>query len=457
MSESRVSEKRIDSKRRSAFASTLLPLVLLALSLALETATPRSARAFIDSEVRAIVLNEVLPDSFPGVGGVWMARQRRVEIDGVGVGVIDDHHLARVFEPSWGAENFSSYSIPYWGEHQSIRVERARVWHSIDDFRDLTPEEGEDRPWAAAEGVKPYLTFREIVLHFPPLQSGDVVEVKWTRHDAIPPGEQNVRFAEYLFAAPEPTIESQFTLTVPTALLVKTAERRPERFFAEVRPRGEKKMFAWITGHLERTQLPIESTTYARRSLPGDAAAAESPAIFFSTAWDWPWLSTYYGKRWAHLSSMTDASIGVAVSEVSGKTTDLRDRASRIEAYIQDEIRTLALPTDWTGLKPVSVGEVHRARAGAPRDKALLLSAALGAAGIRSHVVYIRTRTGPWDTDIPCPSQLDRFMVRASIQGGESFWLDPIESKTPLPASLGLVFAEEGDAVEKGLVGYPGR
>ena len=111
-------------------------LRILGLIGVLPAAVATVAFAFNEADVHAIVGNTRAVEANPTARGLWMARQRSVEMDGAGNAVITEHLIARVIDPAWGRERFSPYRRIFWGEFTDLAV-RGRIWRSRDASIDL--------------------------------------------------------------------------------------------------------------------------------------------------------------------------------------------------------------------------------------------------------------------------------------------------------------------------------
>lgn len=415
-----------------------------------------AALAYDDNEVRAIVLNQVEPESFPGQGGVWMAQQRFIYIDGMGNSTIEEHLLARVFDPKWGQTRFGDWTLPYWSALQGIRVTRARVWHGPDAFTDLSREAVADEADPMVEGIKPYLPRRRVSVHFRDLKRGDVVELRYVQVDNVQGGELNVRYGEFDYGAEDPVIEQELILKVPDALepkLIVVGDGVVRRKLAL----GELKQFHFLFGNIPALGREVLSTPYNRIASGTDSLPAGVPRVLFSTVSDLPYLVDYYGYRWYGHAQMRESGMNLKVSELTAKRSETGERARAIEAYVQKEIRTLPIASEEPSFRPLDAAEIFRAGAGSPRDKALLLYSLLRGAGLRATPALVRARAGAWRPELPVFSQFDRVLLRLETRDQGTLWLDPIESVSPLPAGRALLLPPRDERTDNDWIEFPGR
>lgn len=435
--------------------------VLAALAIGTALAAPAGpAFAFEDAEVRAIVGHQVDPAEYQGAGGVWMARQRHVEIDGGGNGRITEHLIARVFDAGWGAERFGPWRRT-WAAEQStkLRVIRARVWTSRTEFTDLPPEAVKEQGAAPAGGCAAVPWMRETIIRFPALEPGQVIELLLRTAAPLPHYERNARWAEETFGAEDPVVEQQFMVTLPAAArldtaLVGTPIRPAVRAFEGYR------RYTWMTGNLPAAGARYVETTWARYPQWPDSVTAAFPRISVGTLGDWNWAGRNYGEGW-EVGWRTPGDASELAFRIVRQTSDPFERARAIEALVQDSIATV--PVEAADLLPrpaLPAAEVARVRCGTAREKACLLVALLRAAGVEAVPVLVRQRPGPLIEAAPGLSQFDRWLARARI-GTMEMWYDPVESATAIPAGRGLLLPGPSDPAALreagGLVAYPGR
>lgn len=436
----------IRSVRRTA--SILLGTALL-LSL-----RPARAWAFEDAEVSAIVRHQLEPSQHAGVGGVWMARQTKITIDGRANADVVEHLLARVFDSDW-AKWFRPYRIRYWNETQAIRVLRARIWTSPERVEDL-PSDAIHVEVAGEVAAHPaFQSLKEVQINFPSVKPGQTLEILFERRDQVRRDEFNIRWFEHDFGDSFPVIEDQLIVRYPTAL-EPTVERVGARVPGRLRRGSGYREFTWITGNLPGLPVDLVDASVSRTAPPGAPAADSASAVVFTNA-PWNYLSFYVGRLWKHHILQDDPTMTTKVSELAGREDDPEKRARVIEAFVQKKIETLPIPPEIRALRPLDSAATYAAAAGSPMDKTCLLVALLQKAGLRASPVMIRSRAGPWDSEVGCPAQLDRFLVRVTLSPEETIWCDPIESATPLPAGKAWIISQPEIEHDRGLLEFPGR
>ena len=415
-----------------------------------------TARAFEDADIRAMVLNVRTAAEFPGQGGIWMGLDRAVKLDGMGNAEITEHLVARVFDSKWAKERFAPLYVPYWSATQGVRPERVRVWRSIDDFVDLPKTVINDERDPRAGDVKPYAGFRRVRFDLGDLKAGDVVELKWKRMDNVIPGELNVRWARVDFGAAEPVVEQHVSFEIPDAL-VPSIDTRGPGLMKQREALGEYKRWTWVSGNLAARPGAWLNEVYSRFPLEASPADTTFPYVQWSTSADWKYLSDYFGRRWEGFAAERDAGMSLATSKLVSADASVEKRARSIEAYVQSSIATVDVSAECIGLRPFEAGEIFRAAAGVPRDKCLLLYSMLRGAGLKATPAFVASAPRIGSPSAPVPASRDRLLVRVLTDGSDVLWLDPLESKSELPAGMALLVPPRVEQGPNAEVPFPGR
>lgn len=422
-------------------------------ALALLAIFATAASSFVENEVGAIVGHTPDLSRYGDPGGVWMGRDLQFSIDGAGNISTTVHSLARVVDPQWVAGRLSPFRVHYWAERQALRVVRARIWKNKTDYVDLPREYVRFAPSSLAEGASAYETMRMLEIDFPELEANDVIEIRYDCNDRVLPGEFNIRWFNHLFGDELATVEERLTIKAPSALAPYIEQVGPTVTGYRKRHSGFVEQ-TWSTGHLNAFPVEIENSFLSRRTVD-EAAPDSSSQIVFATS-DWEYMSKYFGRFWGH--TITDVPVEMR-QKVGQLTEDTRgiERARAIEQWIQNDITTLPINHRHQGLRPQAPSLIYGGGQASTLDKTMLLLAALRIAGINGSPVLVRTRQEPWRAELGCPDQLDRFLVRVSSIGGKTLWLDPLDSTTSFPETVGWIVALPDLETDLGIVEVPGR
>ena len=155
------------------------------------------------------------------------------------------------------------------------------------------------------------------------------------------------------------------------------------------------------------------------------------------------------------------------VAELTADADTLREKIERLAAFVQQEVRYVAIEIGIGGYQPHAAWEIFANRYGDCKDKATLLSAMLGEINVESHYVLVHTSRGVVAAEAPSALTFNHmilaFRLPEEVQGrglyaaqehsklGRLLFFDPTDELTPLgylPSKLqtnhGLLVTEEG-------------
>ena len=434
--------KRKRSRRARLVASACFWAVL-ALGIPFDRAA-----AFEDMEVPAFVANVKKPEDYPGQGGIWMGRDRHVRVDGMGGMEITEHLIARVFDPGWAERNFAPYSRLYWAYPTRGAVDRARVWKSSAEFRDVPMSSIVDRPAPIAHGLASLDYLRECAIDFGALEPGDVVEVrlKWAIpfHVRIP----DLRFCADVFGAAEPIVEQQLRIEGPSTLRMNAEVFGPAPL-RRAYPKDGSYWEVFLAGNLPAMQGTFVETPNARFVEAGDSTVAGMTRVVVTSAGNWGFVSSVLAPAWKEAGAYRSPVMDQWVAGVLAESKSDLEKARALARLVKEKVRPLEVPHVHTGILPLPPAAIVADGRATPRDRSLLLATLLQMAGVAATPVAARTSRGPWDPDVPCLLELDRSLVRVSLSGGGYAWFDLHEEASDTPPTLGLPFDPSAEGFDR--------
>lgn len=287
-----------------------------------------------------------------------------------------------------GARRLAAYST-YYASDQRIKFQAARVYRK-DGGAEEVPT-GSSRGRQSGEFVQ-YLRF---AVRFPPLEPGDVVEVRY-RKDDLAQGF----FGDYYghvayFRGEQPLDRVRYVL---------------------VAPRGRKLHFhiKGLPGVEARPQVDEATGTQTYVFERTGVAALESepdqpwmkellPQVQVSTFGDWDSFAAWYWNLVKDQHEADDAIRAKVRELVEGAATP-EEKIRRIYHYVISEIRYNA---SWEfgihGFKPYNATQIYARKFGDCKDKATLINTMLREVGIASYPVLIFGEDARGEEDITLP------------------------------------------------------
>ncbi|MCA8915470.1 MAG: DUF3857 domain-containing protein [Planctomycetes bacterium] len=293
-----------------------------------------------------------------------------------------------------GREWLQSLQVPAYSDQQG-RCVAARVWHADGEF-----EEGKRSRFGAS---------------FPPLEVGDIVEVRFRVTD----GSQSF-FGDFYgtrksMADYVPVHEVRYAWVLP-----------PGREFHEYLTNGAP---ARIEQAVEGRRVWSYRTTDLHKVYDEPLAPPleqRSPTVQISTYANWKEFGRWYYNLIRKQMEPTPEMTAKVVELTKGLTTE-KDKARAVYNWVVTEVRYNA---DWHfgvhGYKPFSAGAVFARCIGDCKDKALLICTMLRIAGVTAYPVITNLENFRGDEDItlPMPAHFNHAIAHVEYSDGTSQFVD---------------------------------
>jgi tetratricopeptide (TPR) repeat protein/transglutaminase-like putative cysteine protease len=288
-----------------------------------------------------------------------------------------DHRVIRVLDDR-GIRTQSVQGVVYDPEESYVEVRRARVRRADGGIEEM----GDASVIALTDaGYRMFYDQRQQRVTFNGLRVGDTLEVAFVRRDTAARNKFDDYFGEI-------------------APLEDTLPQRRREYILEA-PAGRKLVFNQpveaTPGKQPGTTL-YKLTVGERRgirpenNMPGWTEIARY--LHVSTFSDWDAVGRWYWNL-VKEQLVDDAKIRAAVNEVLAglpKGADERAKVRALYKHVIVSTRYVGLEFGIHGFKPYRTTDVYDRRFGDCKDKASLLKVMLGEAGIKSHLVLVRTR-----------------------------------------------------------------
>ena len=286
-----------------------------------------------------------------------------------------------------GARQMRTYSIQFDPSAQRVDVRLARIYR---EGRELEAtqyfEQQLGEPW-----YRIYYDTRALVVVFPDLEPGDVVELRWRIDDVA---HRNL-FADYygdmtFLQSFSPIAHEEYVLITPKSREFYFNEPALRSLRHERTEDGDRRIDRYVANDVP-----------AIRSEPGMPGFTEiAPYLHVSTYRTWEDVGHWY---WGLIQDQlyADESLQRTVRELVAGKTELRDKVVAIHDWVVEHTRYVGLEFGIHGYKPYRVPQIVSRGFGDCKDKASLLYTMFRAAGIDAHVVLVRTRRNGRINDLP--------------------------------------------------------
>ncbi len=286
-----------------------------------------------------------------------------------------------------GARRLRTYAIQWDPTAQRIDLRLARVYRGGQRLEATQLfEQALGEPW-----YRIYYDTRAMVVVFPTLEPGDVVELRWRVDDVA---HRNL-FADYygdltFLRDVQPIAHQEYVLITPSTRQFYFSEPRLPQLEHRRSEENGARVDHWVA-----EDVPAIRT---EDSMPGYTEVA--PYLHVSTYRTWEEVGRWY---WGLIQDQlyADESLKATVRELVAGKTELRDKVEAIHQWVLEHTRYVGLEFGIHGYKPYRVPQILSRGFGDCKDKASVLFTMFREAGIDAHVILVRTRRNGRIDDLP--------------------------------------------------------
>ncbi|HKP55752.1 MAG TPA: DUF3857 domain-containing protein [Polyangiales bacterium] len=287
--------------------------------------------------------------------------------------------LAVQINDNEGARRFRTHSFQYDPDSQHVDLRLSRVYRK--DGRQLesvrTYEQQLGEPW-----YRLYYDTRAVVVVFPDLEPGDVVEVRYRIDDVA---HRNL-FSDYfgdvhLWQDFVPIAHKEYVLITPSEREIFANSKTFPGLKHTSRVENKRRIDRYIADNI--------AALVSEDGMPG--ITEESPYLHVSTYRTWQDVGRWY---WGLIKDQlyADQALKKTVAELTAGVTNTRDKVVKIHDWALAHTRYVGLEFGIHGFLPYRVPLIVQRGFGDCKDKASLQYTMLREAGIDARIVLVRTR-----------------------------------------------------------------
>jgi transglutaminase-like putative cysteine protease len=303
-----------------------------------------------------------------------------------------EHHrrVVKILRPQgrdWGI-------VHVWFDNET-KILSMKVWSIGPDEHEYAMKDNEytDVGAAGESGGFEFEDDKYRVAHAPGADPGGVVAYEY---------EQRSRpfVTEYTWAFQEeiPSVSQRFSMSLPAGYTYGTTWAHHGPVQAEDLESGRR---AWEVKDVPGINLEHVPMSPSPEALAGRMTVHYAgPGLSFATDGTWKSIGEWYWQLSKDRLVATPEIAAKAQQLVAGKT-DLYDKMDAIGAFVQNEIRYVAIEVGVGGFQPHAAASVFHNRYGDCKDKATLLSAMLSAVGVHSALMMVDSERGVVDPSAP--------------------------------------------------------
>ncbi len=304
-----------------------------------------------------------------------------------GLGSSFHQHAVEVHDEE-GARQYRTFPIQYDPDSQRVELRLARVYrkdgHVLESVR--TAEEQLGEPW-----YRIYYDTRALIVVFPDLEPGDVVEVRYRVDDIA---HRNL-FADYygdlhVWQGAAPVVRSEYVLITPASRQFYMNESPLPGLAHKQEVLGNRRI-----DYFAANDVPA---VVSEGGMPGITETAAY--LHVSTYKSWQDVGRWY---WGLIKDQlyADESLKRTVHKLCADAKTDREKVDRIHDWVVQNTRYVGLEFGIHGFMPYRVPLIVQRGFGDCKDKASLLYTMLREAGIDARIALTRTRHNGAISDQP--------------------------------------------------------
>jgi tetratricopeptide (TPR) repeat protein len=297
------------------------------------------------------------------------------------------HQVAAQVADAEGARNWRTYPIQFDPDVQRVTLRAARVYRDgrrLDSMQSFEQQLGE--PW-----YRIWYDTRALVVVFPDLEPGDVVELRWRIDDIAERNQFHDYYGDLHYLAGQvPVAHMEYVLISPSARSFYFNEPRLPSLEHTQRVDGAQRIDRFVA-----TEVPAIER---EEDMPGMTEV--SPYLHVSTYRTWEDVGRWY---WGLVRDQlyADESLRAVVAELVADAPDTRTKVHRIYDWVIRHTRYVGLEFGIHGFLPYRVPQIVQRGFGDCKDKASLIYTMLREAGIDARLTLVRTRRNGAILDLP--------------------------------------------------------
>jgi cellulose synthase operon protein C len=270
------------------------------------------------------------------------------------------------------------YSFGYDAARQVVQVRRARVLRP-----DGTSLEAVDIAQANTDdpSIAMYSSQRAVIVHFPRITVGDIVEVSW-RTDSLG-GDEALReaFGEtFGLQTLDATLASEWVLRHPIARPIRVTTMGPH----------EVRLEESLEGETREVRVRGENLPAVTAEPSGPPYEELVPRVVASGFPSWESVGSWYRRFVAH-DLVADEALRRRARALGEGQRDVVDKVRAVYDWVVQSTRYVALEFGVHGYEPYPTWEVAQRGWGDCKDKASLIVVLLRELGVEAEMVLLRT------------------------------------------------------------------
>jgi transglutaminase-like putative cysteine protease len=370
----------------------------------------RQQQTGIDKTLRQAIETAPKAEQWPNNDYVQLLDTADVTIKSDGTMIARYRQTYKLFNSR--ARDLAEVNLPYNSSYQRLHVISARTIQ--EDGTILTVSPAEFRPRPQYSDYLLYDDARGIGFSLPGIANNCIIDYSWEEvtRPLLMPGQFSLAWS---FSGPCPVECNRLTLHYPARepihVTVHNTEFHRPRVFSKIQ--GETVTAVWEATHLcplpEEPMMPIWDEVTSR--------------VEITSLSSWQDIARWYWQL-QHPQAAPTPKLKARAARLTAGLTTPEAKARALYDWVSRSVRYVGLEFGLSAIKPHSATTVATNLYGDCKDKATLLIALLGEAGIKAYPTLLDTEMHQVrDRKLPAMDAFDHCIACAEVNG-KSVWLD---------------------------------
>jgi len=391
------------------FITSVMTLMLLFFPMA-ATSTVKTA---VSADILSLIRSESFSGLYPRSSAIILLNQKTVTWKRGGSTQTDIHLLIRIQDEA-GIRKFGDFRFNYLEGRETVSVLLARTINRAFRFIPVEEKAINRLTHQSVASTPDYWGHKQLIISFPALEVGVVIELKLRKEDQAIPGEENPFFwGSEVFQSTDPIREKIFELRIPQSRRITIQSLNG---LQDPTIKSSKGDFSYTWKEDRIAPLKLEPHMPSRAGIV--------PIANYTSAVSWEEIGHWFEGRF-NRDLQNNASIKRIVQELIGGTGSVEEKIRTLYFDISGHIRNVALPLNIHEFSSQSPSRIYQNGYGGPMDKAILLALMLKVAGIDAFPAFASSRGNAMANQFPSLNQFEKLFLMIPVHDSDPVILDP--------------------------------
>lgn len=289
-----------------------------------------------------------------------------------------------------------------------------------------------------------YSDYKQKKVVFPSANPGSITRINYRENIKDPH-----MLSPFYFSTYAPTQQAELKVTVPKNIMIsyKVLGENSEAITFSQTEEGGLNIYKWTAKNIAKIErepnAPDHSyfsphvIVFINKVLDTEGNVTQNVLTDTEDLYNW------YISLVKDVNTSTDSSLKKLVADLTANATNDTEKASRIFAWVQNNIKYIAFEDGLGGLIPREANDILIKKYGDCKDMSSITVQMLREAGVPAYLTWIGTRDKPYTyQDVPSPIA-DNHMIACAKLNGQFVFLDATGGYMPFGVPTSMIQGKE--------------